>query len=209
MSKYSHLLTPACPSELALARRPATYWPAPHLNPFWRDRCSCKGATGVACCAPPHAPPSLLGRAVPSHRRTQGCRVPGVLSLYVKCIGHCRLTGLLLSGRGTSEQCSTVSCLKIVFCLRIKISFQVRLVRSWSSAAASGKLLRSSCPGAHIHHVANLLYVAFMTQADAMAASEWAVLRAVGSAASCGFNAVPAALEALLVADAGFPGEVL
>jgi hypothetical protein len=46
-------------------------------------------------------------------------------------------------------------------------------------------------------------------QADALAASEWGALRAVGSAASCGFNAVPAALEALLVDDAGFPGDVL
>jgi hypothetical protein len=48
------------------------------------------------------------------------------------------------------------------------------------------------------------------SQADALAGSDWGgALRAVGSAASCGFNAMPAVLEALLVADAGFPGEVL
>lgn len=42
-----------------------------------------------------------------------------------------------------------------------------------------------------------------------MAGSDWGALRAIGSAASCAFNAMPAALEAVLVADAGFPGEVL
>ena len=42
-----------------------------------------------------------------------------------------------------------------------------------------------------------------------MAASDWRALRAVGSAASCGVDAVPAALEALLVQDTGFPGEVM
>jgi hypothetical protein len=42
-----------------------------------------------------------------------------------------------------------------------------------------------------------------------MAGSDWRALRAVGSAASCGVNAIPAALEALLVRDTGFPGEVL
>jgi hypothetical protein len=42
-----------------------------------------------------------------------------------------------------------------------------------------------------------------------MAGSDWRALRAVGSAASCGVNAVPAALEALLVQDTGFPGEAL
>jgi hypothetical protein len=46
-------------------------------------------------------------------------------------------------------------------------------------------------------------------QADALAGSDWRALRAVGSAASCGVNAIPAALEAMLVKDAGFPGEVL
>jgi hypothetical protein len=42
-----------------------------------------------------------------------------------------------------------------------------------------------------------------------MAASDWRALGALGSAASCGVNAIPAALEALLVKDAGYPGEVL
>jgi hypothetical protein len=42
-----------------------------------------------------------------------------------------------------------------------------------------------------------------------MAASDWRALRAVGSAASCGVNAMPAALESMLVRDAGFPGDVL
>ncbi len=59
------------------------------------------------------------------------------------------------------------------------------------------------------NHIENLLSPCLLTQADSLAGSEWGALRAVGSAASCGVNAMPAALEALLVADAGFPGEAL
>lgn len=54
-------------------------------------------------------------------------------------------------------------------------------------------------------HLASLL----PPQADAMAGSDWRALRAVGSAASCCVNAVPAALEAMLVQDTGCPGEAL
>ena len=51
--------------------------------------------------------------------------------------------------------------------------------------------------------------LSLLPQADAKASSDWRALRALGSAASYGVNAVPAALEALLVRDTGFPGEVL
>jgi hypothetical protein len=46
-------------------------------------------------------------------------------------------------------------------------------------------------------------------QADALASSDWRAVRAIGSAASCGLNAMPAALESVLVNDAKFPGALL
>lgn len=64
--------------------------------------------------------------------------------------------------------------------------------------------MNTCCP-----RLADLTDRLLLPQADALAGSDWRAVRAVGSAASCGVNAVPAALEAMLVRDAGFPGEVL